>query len=229
MRSFSLAILLVFVCTLSIPARAADLFNKPATQSSLTTTSNTKSETVVPFNTNSGSQKSVSEEKKQTPSKASASATTAVRATAGNGAETGQTFRRLSFNAEAMFFRGDLRAQYEVPAGNDLTWIYGLHINPVAKNKDITGDYGIFGAARFYIEKLPTGPFVQLGLGLDHYPQNGMALATNLGIGYVYTYKKNIVIEPMIYAHRAYVDSQKDLMLYLAVNLGINLDHKLFF
>jgi hypothetical protein len=134
-------------------------------------------------------------------------------------------FRKAWVNLESVIARGDLRFGYEIPADEDWTGILEAHVNPSIKQQNESGDVGILGGARYYLDTRFSGPFMQFLGGFNH--EDGLwAMGVQLAAGYAIPWKKTTGFEFGLLAQR-FFGEQEDAKMMAFVSFTFGLDRKL--
>ena len=136
--------------------------------------------------------------------------------------------RLISTNLESVIARGDIHLLYEVPQANGWSTMVFLHANPQPEFNGHTGDMGILGGGRLYLDNggQSSSVFLQGLAGFNHYTDWDLMISVEVGQR-VY-WKKNIFLDVSLAVNRSYAEQLKDPMAYLKANLTFGLDDRLF-
>lgn len=135
--------------------------------------------------------------------------------------------RLISTNLESVIARGDIHLLYEAPQANGWSTMVFLHANPQPEFNGHTGDMGVLGGGRLYLDSggQTSSVFLQGLAGFNHY--SNWDLMISVEVGQRLYWKKNIFLDVSLAVNRSYAEQLKDPMAYLKANLTFGLDDRL--
>ena len=130
----------------------------------------------------------------------------------------------ISTNLESVITRGDLQLAYESPKPGGWASIVYLHINPQDTFTRFTGDYGLMGGGRLYVDKgiINSDIYLQGLVGFNHY--SSWDLMVSLEAGQRIHWKKNVHLDLALVVNRSYDKDVKNPMAYLKASLVFTLN-----
>ena len=130
----------------------------------------------------------------------------------------------ISTNMESVIMRGDLQFSYESSKPGGWASILLIHINPQDDYTRFTGDYGVMGGGRLYVDKwiINSDIYLQGLVGFNHY--SSWDLMISLEAGQRIHWKKNIHLDLALVINRSYDKNVMDPMAYLKAGLVFSLD-----
>ena len=133
-------------------------------------------------------------------------------------------FRMISTNLESVIIRGDIHLLYEIPQSKSWSAMIFAHLNPQGTFNGETGDMGVLGGGRMYLDKLsPSMPvFLQGMLGFNHY--SSWDLFISVEFGQRIKWMDSIFLDLSVVINRSYSNEALDPMAYLKANLSFKLD-----
>lgn len=136
--------------------------------------------------------------------------------------------RRVGMDIENLISRGDIRVSYEWLNGKQKwNYIVAGHVNPHPKHKAETGTVGVLAGGRLYLQERNKKVFTEMKIGVNIEDQEGV-FASELGIGYVIDWRKDITYEVGLNLNRSYGSVNDELKVYLNLNLVIGYPYKVF-
>lgn len=135
--------------------------------------------------------------------------------------------QHVLLNLESLILRGDIQVGYEMYRSNGWSGLIQAHVNPQSDYQKYTGEYGILGGARVYIDDAiyKDKLYLQGLVGFNYI--SSWDLMVSLEAGHRLQWKKQIYLDLAVVINRSYASHMEDPMAYLKCGLSFGLDKPL--
>ena len=153
-----------------------------------------------------------------------------VNKLSGNASQTvkaSSSYRLISTNLESVIIRGDIHFLYEIPQASGVSALIFAHYNPQSTFNNETGDMGVLGGGRMYLDNFSASmPIFLQGLaGFNHYQSWDLFISVEMGQRF--KWQKSVFIDLSVVINRSYSNEALDPMAYLKANISFKLDKPL--